>query len=290
MFREFLRATSIEQTLTLIEQTSAPYRVIAGGTDLLLQAQSGKYDQPMALISIGDVEELSRIKVSPDGLLIGAATKLADIEHSDLFTDGLQVLIEGVREVGSPQIRNLATIGGNICNASPSADTIPPLLVLEASAVILSPLGKRTVPLTEFFLSPGKTVLERNELLADIIIPALPATARGKYIKLKTRGALDLAIVSVAVMLSDKAGRFDPRIALGAVAPTPIRAKSAEAFLAEEQSIDDAVIRQAAILASLEAYPISDVRASAAYRKEMVRTLTARALQQAITEQEKYAA
>ena len=200
------------------------------------------------------------------------------------------MLMQGVKEVGSLQIRHLATIGGNICNASPSADTIPALLALEASVIILSPKGKRIVPLIKFFRGPGNTVLESNELLASIIIPSLPTDACGIYIGLKSREALDLAIVSVAVLLHKKDGRLNPRIALGAVAPTPIRAKSAEAFLAEAQSIDDAFIRQAAMLASLEVSPISDVRASAEYRREMVRNLTVRALQQAIAEQEKYAA
>ena len=287
MFQDYSRATTIEEALASMERATKPYRVIAGGTDLLLQAQRGKGNRPVSLISISDVDELAGMEVSSEGLRIGAVTKLADIERSNLLKGGLQVLTQGIKEVGSLQIRHLATIGGNICNASPSADTIPALLALEASVIILSPKGKRSVPLLQFFLGPGKTVLRRNELLASIIIPSLPTDACGIYIKLKSRGALDLAIVSVAVLLVKKDGVLDPRIALGAVAPTPIRAKLAESLLAKAPCIDDATIRQAALQASIEASPITDVRASAEYRKEMVKTLTERALHQVIAKQEK---
>ncbi len=286
MFQDFIKATNIDEALAAMSQTKTPFRIIAGGTDLLLQAQRGKYNEPVSLISIADVGELAGIQATSGELIIGAATKLADIERSNLLLDGLEILKQGVKEVGSPQIRHLATIGGNICNASPSADTIPALLVLEASVLIQSLQGKRSVPLCEFFLGPGKTCLKSNELMVSIIIPSLPPYSYGRYIKLKSREAQDLAIASVAALLMKKDGKLIPRIALGAVAPTPLRARSAEAVLMNATAFDEKSIFQAALQASLEASPITDIRASAEYRTDMVRTLTGRAIQQAMAEGE----
>lgn len=280
MYQSYVRATSIEEALSALSQAKKPVQVVAGGTDLLLQGHHGNGTEVMSLVDISDIEELSGLQVTPTGLRIGAATRLADIERSNLLTGGWQTLMEGVVEVGSIQIRHLATIGGNICNASPSADTVPPLLVLDAVATAVSPRGQRDIPLTEFFVGPGETVLEEDEILVSVLIPQLPANATGTYIKLKVREALDLAFVGVSVLLSQTEDNLDARIALGAVAPTPIRATQAEALLAESSRPDEAAIRDAALLASKAASPISDVRASAEYRLEMVRNLTERALRQ----------
>jgi CO/xanthine dehydrogenase FAD-binding subunit len=284
MFNSYIRTSSIAETLSALQEAARPVRVLAGGTDILIQVQHSNGHDSASLIDISDVAELAGIEAGPDGLRIGAATKLADIERSDLFTGGLDVLIEGVSEVGSLQIRHLATLGGNVCNASPSADSIPALLVLNAVAELASPAGTREVPLHEFFTGPGATVLADNEILVAIRIPPVEAAARGTYIKLKEREVLDLAFVGVAVLLTQGDNGVDARIALGAVAPTPIRATQAEQLLAEADTLTEDVIRQAAQLAADACSPISDVRASAAYRQEMVKNLTEKALLQVLAE------
>jgi len=269
-----VKASTIEEALRAITNGPAPTGILAGGTDLLLQQQHGKKQACKSLVDITDVRELTQITKESDGLRIGAAVKLADIEQSELVKNFSPVLVEGAGEVGSLQIRNLATIGGNICNASPSADTIPPLLALDAQLSIVSSRGEREISLDKFFKGPGVTVLKEDELLASIFIPAPEQPAKGTYIKLKAREALDLAFVGVAVLVTGS----QVRIALGAVAPTPLRAIKAEKLLMDSAVKDIAAVRKAAEAAAEEISPISDVRASAEYRREMTRTLTERAL------------
>lgn len=278
MFEQYIRATTTQEALQALQKAPRPVRILAGGTDLLLHEHQGEGAKFKSLIDISNVEELTGIKEQAGELWIGAATKLTAVETSTLVTEKFPVLVAGAREVGSPQIRNLATLGGNICNASPSADTVPPLLVLDARVELVSQGGSREVPLAEFFTGPGLTVIAEDEIMAAILLPPLPKTARGHYIKLKAREALDLAFVGVAVLVAPEGAGVTARIALGAVAPTPIRSLEAEKVLAEAKEIDLAVIRRAAQAACEEIAPISDVRASAQYRKEMVRNLTERAL------------
>ena len=186
--------------------------------------------------------------------------------------------LQAVRELGSIQVRNRATIVGNVCRASPSADTLPPLIADGAMVSIHGGQGRRSLPLEDFFTGPGKTVLQPDELVTEIVVPA-PAPRTGKvYIKHGRRKAMELATVGVAVTLTEGS---DVRIVLGAVAPTPIRAKKAEALL-RGRTIDGALIERAAQAAVEESRPISNVRASAEYRREMVRVLTRRALMQAM--------
>jgi carbon-monoxide dehydrogenase medium subunit len=183
--------------------------------------------------------------------------------------------------VGSPQIRYLATIGGNLCNASPSADTIPALLVLDAQLTIASVGKHRTLPLVNFFTGPGRTKLQADELLMSILIPEQPAGACAVYLKHAPRSAMDLAIASVAVQLWHVNAHAQARIALGAVAPTPLRALQSEALLAASPSADEETFRAVARCAAGESAPISDVRATASYRRDMIELFTYRALRQA---------
>lgn len=280
MIQNYVRAHSLQEALSLYEQSERPVRWLAGGTDLFLKLPLVK-SAPVTVVDISDVPELLGIEPSGAGLRIGAATKMADVARSPLMTAGYEILAQGALVVGSPQIRNLATLGGNLCNASPSADTSGPLLCLDAEARLVSARGERTVPLTEFFLGPGKTVMEEGELMTSLRLPAPPTAARGCYIRHTVRAALDLAIVGVSVLLARLDGVPDTRIALWAVAPTPIRASEAEEFLKQTAKLDNATIREAARLAQEAARPISDIRGSAAYRKEMVGRLTDRALRQA---------
>jgi CO/xanthine dehydrogenase FAD-binding subunit len=213
-----------------------------------------------------------------DGVRIGAAVRLADLITSRLIAERFPVLVEGAASVAGPQIRNLATLGGNVCNASPSADTIAPLLVLDARAITRSGSGQRDIPLTEFFVGPGKTVLEPGELLEALWVP-WPGPGRvASYTKLSPRKAMDLAIVGVAVSLGRVAGALQTRIALAAVAPTPMRAMAAEAHVDAAGTVGPSVAGEAGRLAAAAASPIGDVRGSAGYRRKMVERLVTRML------------
>ncbi len=276
---DYVRIGAVDELLALFETSSYPVRLIAGGTDLLTRIEPDSAERVL-VADIGDVDELAGLEITGEGLRIGAATKLADLEGSELLRGALGVLAGAAARVGSPQIRNLATIGGNVCNASPAADTLPPLLILEARAEMVSPRGLRTVPLDEFFVGPGQTVMNKDELLAALLIPTPPKGAVAAYMKQSPRRAMDLAVVGVGVLLAREGNGLQARIALGAVAPTPLRAVQAERLLEGAIELDGNVISQAAKLAAQEVAPISDVRASAEYRSEMVRALTERAVRE----------
>jgi carbon-monoxide dehydrogenase medium subunit len=185
--------------------------------------------------------------------------------------------------MASPQVRNRATLAGNICNAVPSADSVPPLLVLEAKLKVMSQKGERILPIEDFFTGPNETVLTGGELLTEIQIPPLPSNGVGIYLKLSPKGSMDLATVGVAALVINEDGYCkDIRVALGAVAPTPIRAKKAEGILRGQRFSDD-LIESTAQTAAEESQPIDDHRASADYRRGMVQTLVRRAINQALS-------
>jgi carbon-monoxide dehydrogenase medium subunit len=224
------------------------------------------------------------MKKKGKGLRIGSLVKHAALEGSPLVRDGWRIIAEAAHKVGSPQIRNLGTVGGNLCNASPAADSAGPLLVLDAEVVLAGKKKERRVPLPSFFKGPGKTVLGKDEILKEILVPPVPAGSVWAYLKLGRRKSMDLALASTAVLLT-----LDPktkicrraRVALGAVAPTPFRAKGTEKFL-EGKRLDEAVILEAGERAQEECRPISDIRASAEYRKEMVKVLVGRAIKKSL--------
>lgn len=236
---------------------------------------------PRYVVDLKRIPSLSGIRGHPDGtVVIGALTTMREAETSPLLRKRYPFLAQSAAEVGSIQIRNRATIGGNMANATPSADVAPALLVLDAKAKISSPNGERILPLEEFFVGPGKTVMEPGEILTELIIPPPPSGLSGEYIKFSPREMMDLAYVGVAVSLAleDKEKRCrHARIALGAVSPTPMRARKAEALLLD-QLLTEKIAEQAGEEASRECRPISDVRSSAEYRREMVRAMTKRAL------------
>jgi carbon-monoxide dehydrogenase medium subunit len=209
-----------------------------------------------------------------EGLRIGALVTAREVEVSLFVLQHYPSLAQAARELGSIQVRNRATIVGNICRASPSADTLPPLIADRAIVRLHGPGGARELPLENFFTGPGKTVLRSDELVTELMVPAPPPRTGKAYIKHGRRKAMELATVGVAVTLTRDA---EARIVLGAVAPTPIRALKAEQIFKREQSIE-----KAAQAAADESRPISNVRASAEYRRDMVRVLTRRALQQAL--------
>jgi carbon-monoxide dehydrogenase medium subunit len=217
---------------------------------------------------------------------MGALAKHAQIGDAPILQERWGLLASAARKVGSPQIRNWGTIGGNLCNASPAADTAPPLLVLEAEVVLVGPRGERHLPLESFFIGPGLTALAPDEILKEILIPEAPGPSGWAYLKLGRRKSLDLALASVAVWLTaDPRARVchRARMALGAVAPTPMRAKETEKFL-EGKTLDERVILESGEKAAMECGPISDIRASAEYRREMVKVLVQRAIKKSLGE------
>jgi len=254
---------------------------LAGGTDLVIAIKE-KGLVPRYVVDLKRIESLSGIRENPaDGsLVIGALTTMREVETSRVINTRFPFLSQSAAEVGSIQIRNRATIGGNIANATPSADVVPALLVLEAQAKISTANGVQQVPLESVFLRPGKTIMEQGDILTEIIIPALPANLRGEYIKFSPREMMDLAYVGVAVAIviegNDKVCR-EARIALGAVSPVPMRARKAEAALMN-QAVNEESAERAGEIASAECAPISDVRSSAEYRRHMVRVNTTRAI------------
>lgn len=282
----YYQPSTIEEALSLMEQFDGNARLFAGGTDLLSAMKGGRVEQRV-LVDIKRIPELSVIQPEDGGLRFGAAVTTRAIARSPLIKERYPLLSEALKMLGSMQIGNRATVGGNLSNASPAADSAPPLLTLAASVKLVGPQGVRWLPLENFFLGPGKTALER-EVLAEIRIPPAPAQGRGVFYKLGPRAAPeDICIVSVAVFaVPDASGKSwtDVRVALGAVAPTPVRARHAEETL-RGRPIDGKVVEDAARLAAeKDARPISDVRGSASYRRAMVQVLVARALQQVARE------
>jgi len=271
-------AQSVEEAISLLAQKGDGARVIAGGTDLLVRMKKGEVVADR-LINIGQVSELDYVSYRGDkGLRIGALTSIQTITKDQVIRVHLPALSEAAALLGTPTIRRQATIGGNLCNAAPSADMAPPLLLSEAEARMRSLSGERLIPLQDFFLGPGQTDVRQGELLTEILVPELPSGSRTVYLKhTRTRGA-DLAIVGVATMVQMD-GRIvkDARIALGAVAPVPMRAAEAEKSLVGRE-LDDRLLDETAEIASSEARPIDDVRGSASYRRQLVRVLVKRAL------------
>lgn len=260
---------------------------LQGGTDLLIRARGGVV-RPKQVVDMKPLPGMREIVRGQDGwLIIGAACTMNQVAGHPLVRAGYDLLVQACNSVASYQLRNRATVGGNICNASPAADTAPALYCLDAVAETYGPAGVRRIPIAEFFVGPGRTVLGPGEFLTSIHLPPAPPASRGVFNKLGRTRLGDISIVSVAVWadwglgIGDWSNTQSPipniRIALGAVGPTPLRAFAAEAALAEDAS--PAGIRRAARLAAETARPIDDIRASAAYRRAMVEVLTRRGIE-----------
>lgn len=254
--------------------------LMAGGTDLMMQMKS-KAIAPKCVVDLKGLG-LNYIEPMEDGVAIGATTTLHEIETSSLVRERFPVLAATTEEMSCYSIRNMGTLGGNLCNASPSADTAPPLIVLGANAKINGPEGERVVPVEDLFTGPGQTVLKGGDILTEIQIPPLPPGAGAVYLKYKRNEGMDLALVGVAVCLvmdESKAVCQDARIALGAVAPVPMRVPEAEAVL-QGNALEEDTFEQAAVKAREAAEPITDVRGSADYRAGLVKALTLDVLRQ----------
>lgn len=282
----YLRPASVEETCALLAEGDGSMKILAGGTDLLVQMRQGKV-QPNALISLKDVPELSFVRLEKGGsLVLGAATPLGTVENSPEILGSFPALAETASWIGSVQVRNRATVGGNLCNAAPSGDMAPMLIAFGAEAVIAGAQGERALPLEEFFMGPGRTALGSGELLKAIKIAPAPAGSYAKYMK-AFRSAMDIATVGVAARVtfsvdSDATPGVveDVRLVLGAVAPTPIRARDSEQML-RGATLDEETILRVSRQTAQEARPITDVRAPAKYRTTLVEVLTRRNLRAA---------
>lgn len=282
---ECLFPKTVREALSLLKKHREKAKVIAGGTDLLPKMKHRQIT-PRYLIDLNGIPVLRFIKYEKEkGLRIGAGTTLNEILESPLVNRYYPILIKAVSQMASSQIRNTATIGGNLCNGAPSADTAPPLIALGARLKLVDLRKERRVLAEDFFKGPEETVIDHSELVTEIQIPPSPARKFGTYLKHTLRGAMDLAIVGVAVCMtldSKKSVCRDIKIAMGAVAPTPMRAKKAEEILKGE-AFDEDLIEHAARMASEESRPrLTSLRASPEYKREMVRVLTKRAIKQSL--------
>jgi carbon-monoxide dehydrogenase medium subunit len=280
---EYHAPRTLDEAIALLERYEANARVLAGGTDLVIQ-MTDRLVSPEHVIDLKGIEELKRFEWDAgSGLTFGAAVPFRRLETSPEVRRYYPGMYEAASEVGSWQIRNQATPGGNLCTASPACEIGPILYALDAQVEIAGPKGRRRLPIQQFITGVRRTVLEPNELLLSIEVPHPGERAASHYIKLKERQKMDIAFVGVAAAVELEPGDGvvrEARIALGAVAPTPVRAPRAEATLRGKRLTDE-LLAEAGLEAARTASPIEDVRASVEYRTEMVDVLTRRALRQA---------
>ena len=277
---KFLEPTNIPEAVSLLDQYPDGSKIIAGGTSVVLMLQQ-KLIMPSVLISLGRVEGHVYIRLDDDGLRIGALTKLRDIERSETVKQFCPALAHTFSVVGNVRVRNQATIGGNLSAADYAADPPAMLTALDARVQVQGPNEKREIPLSEFFLGFYTTSLESNEILTGVIIPALPSSARAayhKYTSISAEGRPCVAVGAVADFDNDGICS-DLRIAIGAAVETPQRVMEAEA-MAHGSTLTDELIADVANEYSLKLDPLTDVRGSAWYRKEMIRVFVKRALEE----------
>jgi carbon-monoxide dehydrogenase medium subunit len=279
---EYLAPKTLGEACNLLSELGKGAKIMAGATDLI-PPMKDKVLSAEYLIDIKKVPGLNYLEFDPvEGLKIGALTTLRTIETSALVKEKNPALAHAAKVIASPQIRTKGTMVGNICNASPSCDAAPILLVQGAKILVQGPNKERQISIGDFFVGVKKTSLEPGEIVTGIVIPPLEANEKAAYLKHAVRKAMDLAIIGVAAKLKIENGTCtDAKIALGAVAITPIRAKKAEEVLIGKK-LTDALIEEASVAAMNGCNPISDIRASAEYRKDMIRVFTKRAIKQAL--------
>jgi carbon-monoxide dehydrogenase medium subunit len=276
---DYIRPGDMEDAIAALQANDEPY-LLAGGTDLLIGMKT-RAVQPKCLIDLKGIPDLDGIEYD-DGFKLGALTTVRDVEVSPLIREKIPALSEAAGTLGSIQIRNRATIGGNLCHGSPAADMAAILLAMNCEVKIATGNGARTIGLDQFFIAPNRTALQPNEILGQLIIPKEIEQFKGIYLKHGPRKAMDIGMVNIAILLDADAGSGlcnQIMIALGAVAPRPIRAKKAEALL-NGNKLKPETIQKAAEAAAGEATPITDFRASAGYRKDLVENLVARGIHQ----------
>ena len=280
--RTYVEPRTVEDAVALLAELGARAGIVAGGTDLVVGARSGKKPLPEAVVAIHRVEELGAM-ANGTGLSLGALVTHGELESSVLVQAGWSALSDAAALVGSPATRHVGTIGGNLCNASPAAESASPLLVFGASVELRSAGGARTLPIADFLLGPGKSALAPGELLTGVTVPAPAERSGSAYLRLEYRRAMEIAVVGAAALVAlDAGGRVaEARVALTAVAPTCVRAPAVEDALRGAEPTAEA-LSAAAALAVEAAQPIDDVRAPAAYRRAMVPVIVRRALERAV--------
>lgn len=275
---DYFAPQTLQETLELLDKHREDSKLLAGGTDLIVSLRA-RERLPKNLIDIKGVKELRQLSYDEkSGLNIGAAVTLNELIHHDAVSRNFPVLKEAVSTIGDFEIRNRATLAGNICNASPAADSAPALLVLEATVDVASSKNKRTVAIQEFFAGVKKTVLASNEMVTSIKVPTPPKGAIGGYLKARRTAGEDLAVVGAGGLATSSGGAGrSVRLAYASVAPTPVRAFEAEKVLATGKPLDQ-ILNQAMPAIRKVVSPISDVRAGKEYRLNLVEVLTRRLL------------
>lgn len=282
---EYLSPDTLSDALGLLNQYGQKAKVLAGGTDLVPEMKWGEH-KPAYVISLGRISGLSDIDYDEkSGLKLGTLCKITQIEKSKVIKKHYPILAQAASLLASMEIRNRATVGGNLCTASPSADMPPSLLALETKAVIASTEGERVLPIEDFFIGPKQTILDHHEILVRLEVPPIKPNTAGEYIKFGRRRAMEIAMIGVAALLTidTKDNQcIDSKLAFATAAPTPIRAKKAEGQLVGKK-LDADIIEKAAQIASEETSPRSSWRTTEEYRRDLIPVLTSRAIQTALS-------
>jgi len=286
MWKTYINAESVEQVLSILDEKKSSAKIIAGGTDLVLEMERGVRKEIDTIIDISRISGLDKIYEDQDGVIhLGPLVNHNDCVRSKLLQRKALPLVQAAWNVGSPLIRNRGTVTGNLVTASPANDTISPLMALEATLHVNKKTGSRKIPLKEFYTGVRKTILDPDEMVVDITFPALKDNEKGNYIKTALRKAQAISVVNVCVILAFKDKTITKaEITLGAVAPVIIHADSAEEYLiGKELNVD--VIEQSSKLAGSAAKPIDDIRGSAKYRSYIVSVITKRALNEILLDE-----
>lgn len=285
---DYVRAQSADEAAALLAQADGHARVLAGGTDLIVALREGRL-QAELLVDVKPVAELNELAYAPaTGLRIGACVPCYRIYGDARIAAAYPALVDAARLIGGIQIQGRASLGGNLCNASPAADSIPALIAHGAEAEVAGPAGRRRIPVEAFCVAPGRTVLQPGELLVALHLPPPPPGSGAAYVRFIPRNEMDIAVVGVGVFVQREGqnGHFaGGRVALAAVAPTPLLVAAAGDALAGKP-IGPEALAEAAALAQAAARPISDMRGTADFRRHLVGVLTRRALEQAVARME----
>jgi len=276
---EYIKPASLDSLIADMAEVQSEGAVLAGGTDLIVKMRSG-IEPRRVVFDVNDLAEMTGIYAEGDCLRIGAATRVGEIYNSPLVQTSVPMLALAAGQLGSPQIRNRATLGGNILTASPAADTVPPLMAAGASVKVRNLDGARDIPIADFMEGPGKTGIREDEVMTHVIVPKLGAGCRSHFYKVGRRRALSISIVNLAGWITTGSGGMieDVRVVLGAVAPTAIRAFETETFL-KRKVLNPEVIASAAKTAAAESRPILDIRGTEESRRLLVEAWTRRLLQ-----------
>lgn len=285
---DFHEPTTIDEACRALAELDGEARAIAGGTDVIVNMKK-RLLSPKHLVSLSRIPDLQEISPENGGLMIGPCMTAAEMAQSGRIGKQFSALATGAASLGSPLIRNLATIGGNLGSARPAADFPPPLMVYDARVFLKKTSGERIVPLNNFFRGPGQTVMKQDEILTQVLLDEPPPFSGAAYIKLGIRKALEISLVNAAAFLAldgPNGAIASARVVLGAVAPVPMRAPSAEQALIGEKP-DERIFLKAGEAAARDSSPIDDFRGSAEYRRAMVTVLVQRVLKEALTNAEK---